>query len=100
MNATAFRDLDGKVVLVTSALDHRNPPTGRRGTLHVTDTGDGTPVIEVELEFPQMFTTRAHVRRARLSDREVAQLLASEHYGAFTVTLHDRLDPDAPAGDA
>lgn len=92
--------LNGKIVLVCSALDHRNPPTGRRGTIVVREPAKGgEPIVEVEIEFPQMFTTRAHVRTVVLSNAEVAQLLASEHYGAFTVTIHDRLDPDAPAGD-
>jgi hypothetical protein len=99
MNALDLRELNGKLVLVCSAQDYRNPPTGRRGTIFVQEATNGRQQVEVEIEFPQMFTTPAHVRRAILSDDEVAQMLASEHYGAFTVTLKDRLDPVAPAGN-
>ncbi len=95
MNATVLTELNGKNVLVCSSMDHRNPPTARRGTVFVRDA-EGTPVVEVEVEFPQMFTTRAHVRRIQLSDEDLAQMLRSERYGAFTVTLDDRLDPEAP----
>ncbi len=98
MNATAVRELNGRNVLVCSAADHRNPPTGRRGTVFVSDSR-GAPVVGVEVDFPQMFTTRAHVRRIVLSDEEIAQMLRSEHYGAFTVTVNDQLDPDAPVGN-
>lgn len=97
MNATDIGRLDGKVVLVCSAQDHRNPPTGRRGTLHVREAAaPGETGVDVEVEFPQMFQTCAHRRTVTLSEDQLAELLASEHYGAFTVTLKDRLDPEAP----
>lgn len=97
MNATDLSRLEGSVVLVCSAQDHRNPPSGVRGTIHVHEAGDaGHPVIAVELQFPQMFTTRAHRRTIILNDEEIARLLGSEDYGAFTVTVNDRLDPEAP----
>ena len=97
MNATDVNELEGKLVLVRSAQDAHNPPTGRRGTLRVVNpAGSGRPVVQVELDFPQMFTTRAHQRVVTLDDEEVAEILASEHYGAFTVTLKDRLDPQSP----
>lgn len=98
MNATDIGYLTGKVVLVCSAQDHRNPPTGRRGTIFVHQQSDGTSAVDIEVDFPEMFTMRAHRRRIRLTDDQVAELLASEHYGAYTVTLSDRLDPEAPPG--
>jgi hypothetical protein len=100
MRTAAINELNGKVVLVCSAQDHRNPPTGLRGTIFVRNAENGgRPVVEVEIEFPQMFTSRAHVRRVALTDEAVAQMLASERYGAFTVTLPDRLDPEASPGN-
>lgn len=98
MNAIDRTELNGRIVLVCSAQDHRNPPTGRRGTLCVHDSAAGQ-VVEVEVEFPQMFTTPAHIRRARLTDAEVAQMLASERDGTFTVILNERLDPLSAAGN-
>ena len=98
MHAIDRTELSGRIVLVCSALDHRNPPTGRRGTLRVSDSASGQ-VIEVEIEFPQMFTTPAHTRRARLTEAEVAQMLASEREGTFTVMLGERLDPLSAAGN-
>ena len=68
MNAIdRLHELEGKVVLVCSARDHRNPPTGMRGTLHVHEE-NGRPVVQVELDFPQMFTTRAHHLTASLDE--------------------------------
>lgn len=100
MNATDVTALHGKVVLVCSAQDTRNPPTGRRGTIVVTpDTADGSPAVDVEIDFPQMFTRSAHLRRVRLSEAQVSHMLESEHYGTFTVMLEDRLDPEAEPGN-
>jgi hypothetical protein len=98
MNATDLRELNGKLVLVCSAQDHRNPPTGRRGTLNVRAM-DGKQELWVTIEFPEMFTTHVHTRSVRLSDEQVAEVLNSNHYGTFTVTLPDRLDPLAPSGN-
>ncbi|HVU32532.1 MAG TPA: hypothetical protein VHE61_03805 [Opitutaceae bacterium] len=101
MNATTdLAGLEGKIVLVCSARDHRNPPTGMRGTLRVgSEPSSRRPVVQIELEFPQMFSTRAHHRVITLDDAEVGQLLHSAHDGAYTVTLPGRLDPQAPAGN-
>lgn len=100
MNTTAdLHELEGRVVLVCSAWDQHNPPTGLRGTIRVPDAeGSARPRIEVELDFPQMFVTRAHHRTVVLSDDEVSELLASEDCGGFTVFLRGRLDPQAPVG--
>ena len=96
MNATELSSLNGRSVLVCSARDHRNPPTGRRGTLIVHEQPVGHSIVEVEVELPQMFTTKAKTRRIRLSDAEIGQMLASEDYGALTVVIEDWLDPEAP----
>ncbi|PTX92441.1 hypothetical protein [Opitutus sp. ER46] len=101
MNATDLRELDGRVVLVTSAVDQRNPPTGLRGTVRVVEADDaGRPIVQVELEFPQMFTTRARHRTVTLGAEELQQLFDSDHDGAPTVvTLREPLDPETPAGE-
>jgi len=62
----------------------------------VQQSGEQPACVEVDVEFPEMFITRAHRRRIRLSDEEVDRMLASEHYGSFTVRLAESLDPDAP----
>jgi hypothetical protein len=100
MNATDLSDLDGKIVLVSSARDHRNPPTAMRGTIRVReDPASHGSVVQIELEFPQMFTTRAHHRTVTLTDAEADRLRASNYDGTFSIALEDRLDPDAPAGN-
>jgi hypothetical protein len=97
---SALNELNGQVVLVCSARDQRNPPTGRRGTLFVRESErTGEPVVEVEVDFPQMFTSRAHVRRAVLSAAEIEQMLASTAGGTLIVTLADRLDPTGAPGN-
>jgi hypothetical protein len=98
MVATDLRGLNGKVVLVRSARDHRDPPTAMRGTIEVGEEQGGTRV-RIVLDFPQMFTTRAHRRTVTLDEEAIAQLVASEHAGTYAVTLPDRLDPAAPAGN-
>lgn len=99
INAADLSELQGRIALVCSAQDHRNPQAGRRGTVVVHQGEGGEQVVDVEIEFPQMFTSAAHLRRIRLSDDEIAQMLASERYGAFTVTLKDRLDPMGRVGN-
>ncbi|MDO8543926.1 MAG: hypothetical protein Q7S40_26075 [Opitutaceae bacterium] len=89
--------LSGKIVLVRSARDYRNPPSAMRGTLEVRDSDRG-PVVQIALEFPQMFTTRAHHRTITLDDMAVERLLESEHEGTFGLTIDEPLDPCAPSG--
>lgn len=96
MNVIDLSELDGKIVLVSSARDHRNPPTAMRGTIRVReDPGGPQPMIQVELEFPQMFTTCARHRDITLSDSECAQLLQSNGDGTFLVTIDRPLDLEA-----
>lgn len=100
MNATDLSHLNGRLVLVCASDDQRNPPTGRRGTLRVLDAvPGGKPVVQAEVEFPQMFTSVAHTRVITLSDEEVARLLGSEHEETYTVTVKGRLDPQLQPGN-
>lgn len=100
MPTTDLESLDGKIALVRSAQDHRNPETALRGTIEVRERADGgEPVVQIALEFPQMFTTRAHHRTVVLRRDEIARLLASGHDGVYEITLADRLDPEAPPGN-
>jgi hypothetical protein len=99
MNATDLSDLDGKIVLVSSARDHRNPPTAVRGTIRVREERPGAlPTVQIEIDFPQMFTTRAHHRTIVLAPHELAQLRANAYDGTFALTLSDSIDPDASSG--
>ena len=100
MNGTDLTEWDGRIVLVSSARDHRNPPTAVRGTIRVREERSGAaPTVAIELEFPQMFTTRAHHRTVTLSADEIEQLRAHGYDGVFSLTLPDRLDPEAPVGN-
>jgi len=99
MIATDLKALNGKVVLVKSAVDRRTPPSAMRGTIEVRESEIGAPVVQIALEFPQMFTTKAHHRTIILNEEEVARLRANEYAGTFEFTLPERLDPAAPAGN-
>lgn len=83
--------LQGKLVLVYSAQDRRNPRTGLRGTIEVRPQGD-RPVIQIQLEFPQMFTSTAHVRTLVLDDAGLERLLESERNGTFEYTIEEPLN--------
>jgi hypothetical protein len=98
MISTDVSHLDGKLVLVASARDWRNPPTGRRGTIFVRER-DGAPLVQISVDFPQMFTVSAHQRTITLDDAAVARLLESERDGTYQFTVDDRLDPEAPPGN-
>lgn len=89
--------LNGKSVLVRSACDHHNPPTAVRGTIEVRENANG-PLVQVALEFPQMFSTRAHHRTLTLAEEDIERLLESESEGTFDLTIDEPLDPAAPAG--
>lgn len=86
-----IRHLDGRVVLVKSARDQRNPPAGIRGWIEVQERGDGAPEVRIAVEFPQMFSTAAHHRTFTLSQDAVERLMASERAGAFEFTIDDEL---------
>lgn len=86
--------LHGKLVLVNSAQDRRNPPTGLRGTIQVRSHADG-PIVQIQLEFPQMFTTTAHVRTLVLDEAGLERLLESERNGTFEYTIDEPLERGA-----
>jgi hypothetical protein len=97
MNLPDLNSLHGRVVLVESALDHHNPPTGVRGSIEVTEDPRGTlgPKVQIALDFPQMFLTPAHHRTIPLSAADLEQLLASERNGSFEFVINGPLDPAA-----
>lgn len=101
MTLLDLRPLHHKIVLVKSSRDRRNPPTGLRGTIEVHEDprARGTPLVQITLGFPQMFTTRAHHRTLTLDAAAVERLVASERNGAYEITLDEPLDPEAPAGN-
>ncbi len=92
---TELEYLNGKSVLVRFSRDRHNPPAAMRGTLDIRSSADG-PVVQIALEFPQMFTARAHHQNIPLDDAAVAQLRESEVEGTFAITVDERLIPVAP----
>ena len=62
-----------------------------RGWIEVPAQAEVTGEVSVVVEFPQMFSTRAHHRSIRLDESSFAQLLASERSGIFEFTIDDEL---------
>jgi hypothetical protein len=89
--ATDLRTLNGRIVLVKSTRDHRNPPTGMRGWIEVHETPGAPPEVRIAVEFPQMFSVPAHHRTIRLDEAALARLLASEYNGTFEFTIDEEL---------
>jgi hypothetical protein len=85
------RTLNGRVVLVRSTRDRRNPPTAMRGWIEVHESAEAAPEVCVAVEFPQMFTSRAHHRTFHLDDAALARLLASERNGTFEFAIDEEL---------
>jgi len=83
--------LQGRIVLVRSTRDHRNPPTALRGSIEVHENSGAAPDVSIAVEFPQMFNTRAHHRTLPLDPAAIARLLATEHSGTFEFTIDDEL---------
>lgn len=91
-DAVDLRRLDGKIVLVKSSRDQRNPPSARRGTIEVRQHApDTTPEVRLAIEFPQMFTVRAHHRTIVLDHADILRLLASEYNQTYEFTIDDEL---------
>lgn len=88
----AVRRLDGKIVLVKSRRDRRNPPTAMRGWIEVHENPGGAPDVRIAVDFPQMFTMRAHRRSIPLDHAGVTRLLDSEYNGTFEYTLDEELE--------
>ena len=92
-----IRTLHHHTVLVKSACDLGNPPTALRGTIEVHEdpSGHGTPVVQIMLGFPQMFSTRAQHRTITLDRAAIDRLLASECDGTFELMVEEPLEPAA-----
>lgn len=97
VSSTDLRALNGKVVLVKSAHDSRNPPTAIRGTIAIREIGESfessqRPEVHVVLTFPDMFNRAAHEEMIPLSEEEIARLIASEREGTFEITIDRQFD--------
>lgn len=87
-NPAGLARLDGRIVLVKSRRDRRNPPVAVRGTIEVRPGASrDEPEVRLALEFPQMFTSQAHHRTLVLGRDEIARLLASEDGGTFEIEV-------------
>jgi hypothetical protein len=89
--AIELRKLHGKVVLLKTTRDHRNPPTAMRGWIEVHESTSGEPDVRIAVEFPQMFTTPAHHRTIPLEAVDLERLLASENNGTYEFTIDHEL---------
>lgn len=87
----SLRRLNGKIVLVKSSRDLRNPPTALRGTIDVRGNPGATPEVSLAVDFPQMFTERAHRRTIALDPAGITRLMDSEYNGTFEFTIDDEL---------
>ena len=86
--STDLTELNGRIVIVKSNRDHGNPSTAMRGWIEVSsEKGVGDAGVAVVVEFPQMFSTRAHHRTFLLDETALARLLASERDGVFEFTI-------------
>ncbi|MES2692163.1 MAG: hypothetical protein V4773_01735 [Verrucomicrobiota bacterium] len=87
-----LKRLDGKIVLVKSTRDRRNPPTALRGSIEVRQHApDTAPEVRLGIEFPQMFTTLAHHRTIVLDHADIVRLVATEYNGTYEFTIDDEL---------
>ena len=62
-----------------------------RGWIEAPADAESGADLSVGVEFPQMFSTRAHHRSFRLDEASFAQLLASERNGVFEFTIDEEL---------
>ena len=90
--ATDLTQLRGKIVLVRSTRDRRNPPTAMRGSIEVHENPGAAPEVSIAVEFPQMFMSRAHHWSVLLDTAGLERLLASENNGTFEFTIDDELE--------
>lgn len=86
-----IRRLHGKSVLVKSSRDRRNPPTAIRGTIEVRESIGADPEVIIAVDFPQMYTMRAHRRTLPLDAEAVRRLMTTESNGTFEFTIDDEL---------
>jgi hypothetical protein len=92
LTETDLRRIDGKIVLVKSSHDHRNPQAAMRGTIVVHESSGREPEVNIEFDIPQMFKKTAHHRTLRLDQTGVTRLLESEYNGVFDYTTDEPLD--------
>jgi hypothetical protein len=94
MNAAELKKLEGRNVLVRSTADRHRPTVGVRGSIHLvrSETHPAEPKFEVVLDFPDMYTSRAHERIFVLQDDEVARLLAAENTGTYELFVDFPID--------
>jgi hypothetical protein len=90
--ALNLHHLDGKIVLVKSSRDHRNPQAAIRGTIVVRDDRGAAPRVSIEFDVPQMFRKTAHHRTLHVERADVMRLIESEHNGVFEYTTDELLD--------
>jgi hypothetical protein len=62
-----------------------------RGWIEVHEDAGRPLEVRLAVEFPQMFTERAHHRTIPLDQAALDRLLASQCDGVFTFTLDDKL---------
>lgn len=97
MTATDRLHMHGASVLVRSTQDHRNPPTGLRGTIDAqASDGAEPPCVRIVLEYPDMFTVAAHQGVIELDDAAAERLRASEREGVYEFTIDEPLEPHRP----
>lgn len=98
MTLSDLRTLNKKIVLVKSARDKRNPPVALRGTIEVHEDPRerGTALVQISLDFPQMFSTQAHHHTLTLDPAAIERLIASERNGTYEITIDEPLDPEPP----
>lgn len=86
-----LRGLHGKIVLVKSSRDHRNPPTAIRGTIVVRENPGAAPDVSIEFDVPQMFRQTAHHRTLHLDHAAAVRLAESEYHGVCDYTTNSEL---------
>ena len=91
MTKTELNHLVGRSVLVRSAQDQGTPETAVRGTIQVFDDPHDGTIVEVALDLPDLFTTRAHQRVLRLREAEVARLLSLDPNQPWEITIDDEV---------
>lgn len=89
---TDLERLNGKIVLVKSTQDRRNPSAAMRGTIELRRNPNAPPDVSLTIEFPQMYNSLAHHRTILLDHADVTRLLASEYNGTFEFTIDDELE--------
>ena len=98
MTLTDLRILSEKTVLTKSSRDKRNPPVALRGTIEVQEDPreGGSALVEISLDFPQMFSTQAHHHTLTLDPAAIERLIASERNGTYEITIDEPLNPEPP----